>query len=332
MANTKNKGIVPTIRDPRTKYVPVGCGKCMECKKQKARQWQIRLQEEIRHDHTGKFMTFTFTDKSLRQLEIEINNKQGELIKQLQKETGNTKNIQLFNGYDLDNEIATLAVRRYLERHRKQEGKSQKHWLVTELGQNSTERIHIHGIIWTNLTLDNIRELWQYGNVNSRDKNWKNNYCTEQTVNYIVKYVSKQDKKHKYYNAKILTSSGIGKQYMERQSAQNNKYRGTETKESYTTRTGINLPLPIYYRNKIYNDEQREQLWLNLLDKQKRYVNGIEVDISETEEHYEQLVKDHRLINEQLGYGGGETDKEKLKYEQDRRNIKRFTRNNKKQK
>ena len=76
LANTKNKGIVPTIRGPRTKYVPVGCGKCMECKKQKARQWQIRLQEEIRHDHTGKFMTYTFTDESLKELEKEINNKQ----------------------------------------------------------------------------------------------------------------------------------------------------------------------------------------------------------------------------------------------------------------
>ncbi len=46
--NKKNKGVVPTAKDKRMLWVPVGCGKCMECKKQKAREWQVRLMEEIR--------------------------------------------------------------------------------------------------------------------------------------------------------------------------------------------------------------------------------------------------------------------------------------------
>ena len=48
-----------------------------------------------------------------------------------------------------------------------------------------------------------------------------------------------------------------------------------KTIEHYTTRNGIKLALPIYYRNKIYTDEQREKLWINLLDKHIRYINGI---------------------------------------------------------
>ena len=39
-----------------------------------------------------------------------------------------------------------------------------------------------------------------------------------------------------------------------------NKYNETETKETYTTRQGIKLPLPIYYRNQIYNEEEIEKL------------------------------------------------------------------------
>ena len=31
----KNKGVIPTLTDERVKYVPVGCGKCMECMKKK---------------------------------------------------------------------------------------------------------------------------------------------------------------------------------------------------------------------------------------------------------------------------------------------------------
>jgi hypothetical protein len=34
----KNGGNVPEVKDKRALMVPVGCGKCMECKKQKATQ------------------------------------------------------------------------------------------------------------------------------------------------------------------------------------------------------------------------------------------------------------------------------------------------------
>jgi hypothetical protein len=33
----KNGGNVPEVKDKRALMVPVGCGKCIECKKQKAR-------------------------------------------------------------------------------------------------------------------------------------------------------------------------------------------------------------------------------------------------------------------------------------------------------
>ena len=113
LPNKKNGGKPPRIQDNRTKYVPVGCGKCMECRKQRARNWRVRLMEEIRHDNRGQFATMTFSDESLIALEHEI------------------KQEQNIDGYELENEIATLAVRRFLERWRKQYGKSLKHWLVS---------------------------------------------------------------------------------------------------------------------------------------------------------------------------------------------------------
>ena len=48
IANKKNGGVIPPVNDERTLWVPVGCGKCIECRKQKARNWSVRLQEEIR--------------------------------------------------------------------------------------------------------------------------------------------------------------------------------------------------------------------------------------------------------------------------------------------
>ena len=96
----------------------------------------------------------------------------------------------------------------------------------------------------------------------------------ERTVNYITKYITKTDEIHKEYKPIILASAGLGKKYIERYDSKNNKFRGKDTKETYTTRNGLELALPIYYRNKIYNDEEREKLWMNLLDKNVRYVNG----------------------------------------------------------
>ena len=44
----KNGGQVPSVTDNRVLLVPVGCGKCIECRKQRSRNWQVRLKEEIK--------------------------------------------------------------------------------------------------------------------------------------------------------------------------------------------------------------------------------------------------------------------------------------------
>ncbi len=72
VVNKKNGGVIPHLKDGRMGWVPVGCGKCMECKKQKAREWSVRLQEEIRTEKNGKFVTLSFSDESLIELEKAI--------------------------------------------------------------------------------------------------------------------------------------------------------------------------------------------------------------------------------------------------------------------
>jgi hypothetical protein len=304
LSNKKNGGNIPPVSDMRVLMVPVGCQKCIECKKQKARNWQVRLQEEIRHNKKGKFVTLTFSNESIKELAQEI------------------KGIK---GYDLDNEIATLAVRRFLERWRKKYKKSVRHWLVTELGGNGTENIHLHGIIWTNENAETINKIWKYGFTWVGDKN-NGGYVNEQTINYIVKYVNKTDEKHKEYNSKILTSAGIGKNYIERPDAKNNKYKGKETKETYTTKQGIKLPLPIYYRNQIYTEEEKEKLWLKKLDEEVRYVCGVKIDISKTDKEYYRALEWYRQKNKRLGYGDDSKNWELKRYENEKRNIKTLTR------
>lgn len=207
-----------------------------------------------------------------------------------------------------------------MERYRKKHKKSIKHWLVTELGHDGTENIHLHGILWT--YEKNIEKYWQYGYVWDGYGDKKVNYVNERTVNYIMKYVTKLDLQHKLFESKILTSAGIGKNYTNRSDAKLNKYNKLKTNETYKTKTGHKTNLPIYYRNKIYTEEEREQLWLEKLDKQTRYVCGEKIDISKNDDTYYNILKFHRERNKRLGYGDDEINWEKKLYEQQRRNIK----------
>ena len=88
---------------------------------------------------------------------------------------------------------AAYAIRKFLERWRKKFKKSLRHWLVTELGHNGTENIHLHGIVWTDENYSTIREKWAYGFIYPRtEEQERKGYVNAKTVNYIVKYITKR--------------------------------------------------------------------------------------------------------------------------------------------
>lgn len=301
----KNGGRWPVATDPRTHIIPIGCGECMECRKQKSREWQARLLEDVKTHKNGIFITLTFSNKSL-----------AKICKH--------KKVKGYTGYNKDNAIAKRAVRAFLERWRKTYKVSLRHWLITELGHQGTENIHLHGIVWTNEKKEQIRKHWKYGYCwigKEQPDGSLSNYVSTRTINYCIKYVYKRDIQHKYFKARILTSPGIGKNYTETLNAQRNKYNEIRTSEAYITETGHKISLPKYWRNKIYTDEEREKLWIEKLDKQIRYVNGIEIDISNGEDEYYKILKREQEKNRRLGYGDGETKWEQKEYEEQRRQL-----------
>lgn len=285
LPNKKNNYNPPKCTDKRLLFVPIGCGVCIECCRKKMREWQTRLNEEIRENPQCYFVTLTFSEENLDKLCKE--KKQSE-----------------------SNYIASVAVRRFLERYRKKNKKSFKHWLITELGQEEerTERIHLHGIIWGDIK--EIKQHWKYGIFDIGD------YCNEKTINYIIKYITKIDTKHKGFKPQIFCSKGIGNQYLIKNKFHNNKYIPNETNETYRLKNGNKTSLPIYYRNYIYSEKQRENLWLEKLDKQERYILGQKIDIS-TENGmklFENIQKNAQKYNENLGYGNDSKDWQKKNY------------------
>ena len=175
LPNKKNGGVPPVYPDERLLYVTAACGKCMECRQQKQRQWLVRMSEELRQNPNAYFMTLTIDDESYNKLANICDSKD-------------------------DNEIATKAVRLMLERIRKKTSKSIKHWFITELGHEKTERLHLHGIVWGIGTDQLISEKWNYGFV------YTGNFVNEATINYITKYMTKADIDHPNFVGRVLCS------------------------------------------------------------------------------------------------------------------------------
>lgn len=282
LPNKKNGYNPPKCTDERLKYIPVTCQNCEECRKAKQREWRVRMLEEIKSDIRGKFVTLTFTEEWLDILEKESNSTEA-------------------------NQVTTKAIRLFLERWRAKHKKSLKHWFITELGHKNTERVHIHGIIFTDEEKEEIEKRWGYGRV---DVGYSMN---EKCVNYVMKYILKVDEDHKNFRGRILVSPGIGKGYIAKFNAKQNKYVPNGTDETYRLENGAKVKLPTYYRNKIYTEEQREELWKEKLSKNKLYVNGQEIKNIDTEKGQEELEKALRVarrLSLRKNYGGGERKKE----------------------
>lgn len=274
MSTKKNKGIVPECKDERLRYVPTKCGKCIECRKERKREWRIRMSEELKNNRKALFVTLTFSPKEMDTLANEL-----------------FKKTSL--NYEEENELAKTAVRRFLERIRKVTGKSRKHWLITEKGEDY-DRIHLHGIMWCEDYL--VRTQWKYGFI------YIGQYVNDKTINYITKYILKEDEKHRGFQGKIMASPGIGAGYENGENAKRNRFKGEHTNEMYKLNNGIELPLPKYYHDKIYTEEEREKLWIIKQERGYRYIAGEKVSTDNLEEwdnltrYYQDRAK--RLYNE----------------------------------
>lgn len=246
--NKKNKGNPPVCKDRRLLYIPTKCGCCIECRKEKQREWRVRLEEELRSNF-GYFTTLTISPEGIKEIEEKSSLKWEEN----------------------PNEIATKGLRLFLERVRKETGKSIKHWCVTELGEKK-DRIHLHGIFFGQKSAELIRKHWKYGFV------FIGGYCNSRSVNYMTKYMLKVDIKHPTFKQIVLASAGIGAGYMDRLDYlwQKQNYHNINV-ATYTFRNGTKMAMPKYYKNKIFTEKEREKMWINNLNRGLIWIYGEKV-------------------------------------------------------
>ena len=110
----------------------------------------------------------------------------------------------------------------------------------------------------------------------------------------------KIDEKHPKFRGKVLCSAGIGAGYLKREDAKRHVYIPGKTNESYRMRNGGKLNLPIYYRNKLFTEKEREKLFLDKIEKGIVYVLGIKIDLKTEESRYMGVLVSERERCERL--------------------------------
>lgn len=197
----------------------VPCGKCAECARDKINSWYFRIQQEIKVSTSVHFVTLTYDEKNLPLMNME-------------EPTLRKRDCQLF-----------------LKKLRKKEP-DLRYYMVGEYGTKSG-RPHYHAIMFNIKEPKNIQKEWGKGFTFSPKLDTKG-----AEIRYVLKYINKpKDKKPYRENEFSLMSKGIGKNYL---TPQIKKYHLQSVEKSYVVgKSGEKIPMPKYYKEKIYTEDSK---------------------------------------------------------------------------
>lgn len=242
MANCTNSILItntsPERYTPEKIYVP--CGKCPNCIANRANEWGVRLSHQAKASSSVYFITLTYALPPLSK----------HLLPTLKKS-------------DFQNFMKRL---RKLEQ---QDGNKDKlvYYAAAEYGELN-ERPHYHMILFNLKNERNVIKAWSkegkpFGMVDVQPPRSVASY--KYTAGYIGKKIGipkfKGDDRQKEFS---LMSKRIGQDYLK---IYGHLYRNKMT--AWTYLQGKKVPLPRYYKNKIFNHQQKQQLYEQSQIRQK---------------------------------------------------------------
>lgn len=220
----------------------VPCGKCLECLKLRVNSWYVRLMSQKDVSESALFITLTYDDEHLP--------------------FSDNGSMQL--NYP-DTQLFWKALRK---RNKSKTIKPIKYFLVGEYG-SKTHRPHYHAIVFNVINPDDIVELWTKGNVHIGKMEEASTYYT---LKYALKRAVKIKKSDPWDDRSIekaLMSRGLGLNFLTDDMV---AYYQEDVSRPVTMLGNRKLPLPRYYRDKLFTDKQKLQRNLKLLPlADKRY-------------------------------------------------------------
>lgn len=229
------------------KYIEIPCGICASCERRRLNGYRMRLLNEISRWPRNAFVTLTFNESYLRYLDEECDSNYNKPVLQ------------------------------FLDNLRKKYGKGIRHWFVCEFGKLKG-RPHYHGILFNipeSLTSDAIIDSWnrhRQGSRKNKKSQWSfapsdrgvayvGNRCDSRTCHYICKYITKEWSFGRV-RPRIISSKGIGENYIT-PSVISAHHRSGQLLPYITTSNDYVVPLPRYYSERIFSDDDRRLMLYN---------------------------------------------------------------------
>lgn len=220
----------------------VPCGRCIECRKLRVNSWFARLKYELDNCKNAFFITLTYDDDNLPFTENGNNTLD---YKDIQKLFKDYREHYVYRAKD----SITNRIKRYHDKVPKF-----KYFAVGEYGEQ-THRPHYHIVIF-NIDLDILLSKWKKGQYHVGKVEDKSIYYT---LKYAFKSITKINKRDEWDDTKIekaLMSKGLGLNYIKNQAFV--KYHKEDVSRPYKILGNTSIPLPRYYRDKLFNDLEKK--------------------------------------------------------------------------
>lgn len=220
---------IRVVRKSDEKEFHLPCGKCPLCVKAKILSWLFRLQQHSAHQNNFYFITLTYRTNEL----IYYQSHEPSLHKpDLQKWFKRLRKLQnkRFPNYP---RITYYAVGEYGKRK---------------------GRPHYHILLFNLALPELVEKTWGLGRVDVQIPKY-----AFKSITYTLKYISKPRLKYKGKQREFsLMSKGIGKEYLTPQIVD---YHLRTPKNTHATLVGGGkIPLPKYYKELLFNEEQRQNV------------------------------------------------------------------------
>jgi len=227
-----------TIGRGETRNV-VPCGKCNFCLETNRNAWTFRLRVELRHAHTAHFLNLTYSDENLPWSEHGV----PELRKNdLQRFNKRLRKLQsTLPPIVQPDQISTVVDAKI------------RYYAVGEYG-TETERPHYHSIIFNvhPLAIAQLPKLWPHGHTVVGT-------VEPASIHYVTKYVINRIEDIEGLRQKpfALISRGIGSTYLQTHGQWHNDHKNH--KRFYVVSDGMKQTLPRYYKDKLFNSQEKAE-------------------------------------------------------------------------
>lgn len=257
-----NQELIDAIINSQSTLLEVPCGKCINCRKKKSREWAFRIERDIDYSHSHYFITLTYSEENIHK---------------------SPNGMATLNPKDLTD---------FWKRLRKENLKTSKekigYFACGEYGEQF-QRPHYHAIIFnlTKKTLSKLQHVWTAGHVHIGDANTASiHYVTNYMLNKENhvnndRFIDAQFKTIKTHN-NILNktetrrelvglkddrqaefrrmSKGLGLRWL---TDKRIKFYKKQLKPFFRIEGKI-YSMSRYYRDKIFNDQEKEKMFAEM--------------------------------------------------------------------